>query len=160
MHVMDVPWQASPGALQIVGNAAGHHLSTAAMWLSCTALASTASRHKAADLADSSPTPCLLSQQAKNILIAVGGRAFKAPIEGAEHAITSDEILVIPKVCALLFCREHSLQHLAFGPRASHDLHRDASRPTKGWLQEQQSLLRLCCQLQVQCRKAHQEDAS
>jgi glutathione reductase (NADPH) len=35
---------------------------------------------------------------AKNILIAVGGRAFKAPIEGAEHSITSDDILVLPKI--------------------------------------------------------------
>jgi pyruvate/2-oxoglutarate dehydrogenase complex dihydrolipoamide dehydrogenase (E3) component len=41
-------------------------------------------------------TPCYA--QAKNILIAVGGRAFKAPIEGAEHSITSDDILVLPKV--------------------------------------------------------------
>ena len=39
-----------------------------------------------------------LRVQAKNILIAVGGRAFRAPIEGAEHAITSDDILVLPKV--------------------------------------------------------------
>ena len=36
--------------------------------------------------------------QAKNIMIAVGGRAVKAPIDGAEHTITSDEILEIPKV--------------------------------------------------------------
>jgi len=39
-----------------------------------------------------------LRSQAKNILIAVGGRAVRAPIKGAEHALTSDEILVIPKV--------------------------------------------------------------
>ena len=31
--------------------------------------------------------------QAKNILVAVGGFPSKAPIEGAEHAIVSDEIL-------------------------------------------------------------------
>lgn len=31
--------------------------------------------------------------QAKNILVAVGGKATKAPIEGAEHAIVSDEVL-------------------------------------------------------------------
>ena len=36
--------------------------------------------------------------QAKNILIAVGGRAVKPPIEGAEHAMTSDEILEIEEV--------------------------------------------------------------
>jgi len=35
---------------------------------------------------------------AKNILIAVGGRAVKPPIEGAEHAMTSDEILEIEEV--------------------------------------------------------------
>jgi glutathione reductase (NADPH) len=35
---------------------------------------------------------------AKNILIAVGGRAVRAPIDGAEHCLTSDEILVLPKV--------------------------------------------------------------
>ena len=31
--------------------------------------------------------------QAKNILIAVGGRAVRLPFEGAEHAIISDDIL-------------------------------------------------------------------
>lgn len=30
--------------------------------------------------------------QAKNILIATGGRAVKLPIEGAEHAIISDQV--------------------------------------------------------------------
>lgn len=45
-------------------------------------------------------TTTALASQAKNILIAVGGRAFKAPIDGAEHAITSDDILVLPKVAA------------------------------------------------------------
>lgn len=31
--------------------------------------------------------------KAKNILVATGGYATKLPIEGAEHAITSDEAL-------------------------------------------------------------------
>jgi glutathione reductase (NADPH) len=33
--------------------------------------------------------------KAKNILIATGGAASKLPIEGAEHAITSDEALAL-----------------------------------------------------------------
>ena len=36
--------------------------------------------------------------QAKNILIAVGGRATKLPIPGAEHAIISDDILDLPEL--------------------------------------------------------------
>ena len=41
--------------------------------------------------------------QAKNILIAVGGRAVRIPIEGVEHAIISDDILelVSSKRCGL-----------------------------------------------------------
>ncbi|CAL5228430.1 g11564 [Coccomyxa viridis] len=35
---------------------------------------------------------------AKNILIAVGGRATKLPIPGAEHAIISDDILDLPEL--------------------------------------------------------------
>ena len=31
--------------------------------------------------------------QAKNVLIATGSYAVKAPIEGSEHGITSDEVL-------------------------------------------------------------------
>ena len=34
--------------------------------------------------------------QAKTILIATGGRAVKLPIDGAEHAIISDEVLNLP----------------------------------------------------------------
>ena len=44
----------------------------------------------------------VVSVQAKNILIATGSFASKIPIEGAEHAITSDEILnldVLPEKC-------------------------------------------------------------
>lgn len=40
--------------------------------------------------------------QAKHILVATGSFASKIPIEGAEHAITSDEILnldVLPEKC-------------------------------------------------------------
>ena len=37
-------------------------------------------------------------KQARNILVAVGGRAVKPPIDGAEHAMTSDEILEIEEV--------------------------------------------------------------
>ena len=43
--------------------------------------------------------------QAKNILIAVGGRATKLPIPGAEHAIISDDILdldELPKKLAIV----------------------------------------------------------
>lgn len=40
---------------------------------------------------------CLLLQ-AKTILIATGGRAVKLPIDGAEHAIISDEILNLPSL--------------------------------------------------------------
>ena len=36
--------------------------------------------------------------QAKTILIATGGRAVKLPIDGAEHAIISDQILNLPKL--------------------------------------------------------------
>lgn len=36
--------------------------------------------------------------QAKYILIATGGKAVKLPIEGAEHAIISDEILNLPSL--------------------------------------------------------------
>jgi len=36
--------------------------------------------------------------QAKTILIATGGRAVKLPIDGAEHAIISDEILNLPSL--------------------------------------------------------------
>lgn len=36
--------------------------------------------------------------QAKTILIATGGRAVKLPIDGAEHAIISDEVLNLPKL--------------------------------------------------------------
>ena len=36
--------------------------------------------------------------QAKNILIAVGGRAVRLPFEGAEHAIISDDILELEAV--------------------------------------------------------------
>ena len=46
----------------------------------------------------------MVSVQAKNILIATGSFASKIPIEGAEHAITSDEILnldVLPEKCIL-----------------------------------------------------------
>lgn len=42
--------------------------------------------------------------QAKNILIATGSFASKIPIEGAEHAITSDEVLnldALPEKCIL-----------------------------------------------------------
>ena len=35
--------------------------------------------------------------QAKNILIAVGGKPTKLPIEGAEHAIVSDNVLDLPE---------------------------------------------------------------
>ena len=49
--------------------------------------------------------------QAKNILVATGSFASKIPIEGAEHAITSDEILnleALPEKCIpspqLCFC--------------------------------------------------------
>lgn len=35
--------------------------------------------------------------QVRNILVAVGGKPSKAPIEGSEHAITSDEILNLPE---------------------------------------------------------------
>lgn len=35
--------------------------------------------------------------QAKNILIATGGRALVPPIEGKEHTIISDQILDLPK---------------------------------------------------------------
>lgn len=35
--------------------------------------------------------------QAKNILIATGGRAVVPPIEGKEHTIISDQILDLPK---------------------------------------------------------------
>ncbi len=40
----------------------------------------------------------LMCTQAKNILIAVGGRATKLPIPGAEHAIISDDILDLPEL--------------------------------------------------------------
>ncbi len=40
----------------------------------------------------------LICMQAKNILIAVGGRATKLPIPGAEHAIISDDILDLPEL--------------------------------------------------------------
>ena len=40
---------------------------------------------------------CLLLQ-AKTILIATGGRAVMLPIDGAEHAIISDEILNLPSL--------------------------------------------------------------
>jgi hypothetical protein len=36
--------------------------------------------------------------QAANILIATGARAFVPPIEGAEHAIISDDILDLPEL--------------------------------------------------------------
>lgn len=36
--------------------------------------------------------------QAKHILIATGGQPTKLPIEGAEHAIISDQILNLPHV--------------------------------------------------------------
>ena len=39
-----------------------------------------------------------MQAQAKNILIAVGGRATKLPIPGAEHAIISDDILDLPEL--------------------------------------------------------------
>lgn len=42
--------------------------------------------------------------QTKHILLAVGGRATKIPIPGAEHAITSDEILNLPEVPKRLAC--------------------------------------------------------
>ena len=32
--------------------------------------------------------------QARNILIATGARAFVSPIEGAEHSIISDEVIL------------------------------------------------------------------
>ena len=35
--------------------------------------------------------------QAKNILIATGGRAQVPPIEGKEHTIISDQVLDLPK---------------------------------------------------------------
>ena len=35
--------------------------------------------------------------QAKNILIATGGRATVPPIEGKEHTIISDQVLDLPK---------------------------------------------------------------
>ena len=42
---------------------------------------------------------CLLDGlQANKILIATGGRAVKLPIDGAEHAIISDEILNLPSL--------------------------------------------------------------
>ena len=34
--------------------------------------------------------------QTKNILIAVGGKPIRVPIEGNEHCIVSDEILHLP----------------------------------------------------------------
>ena len=40
----------------------------------------------------------LLLSQAKYILLATGGKAVKLPIEGAEHAIISDEILNLPSL--------------------------------------------------------------
>jgi len=40
----------------------------------------------------------LTHMQAKNILIAVGGRATKLTIPGAEHAIISDDILDLPEL--------------------------------------------------------------
>lgn len=40
--------------------------------------------------------PTEFSLQAKTILIATGGRAVKLPIDGAEHAIISDEVLNLP----------------------------------------------------------------
>ena len=42
--------------------------------------------------------------QAKHILIAVGGRATKIPIPGAEHAITSDEVLNLTEVPKRMAC--------------------------------------------------------
>lgn len=47
----------------------------------------------------------LVHVKAKNILIAVGGRATKLPIPGAEHAIISDDILdldELPKKLAIV----------------------------------------------------------
>ena len=38
-----------------------------------------------------------LHVQAKNILIATGGRALVPPIEGKEHTIISDQVLDLPK---------------------------------------------------------------
>ena len=43
----------------------------------------------------------------RNILIAVGGKPIKVPIEGVEHCITSDNILHLdkqPKKCAQQAC--------------------------------------------------------
>ena len=45
--------------------------------------------------------------QAKNILIATGGRALVPPIEGKELTIISDQVLDLPKKperCDLYFC--------------------------------------------------------
>ena len=42
--------------------------------------------------------------QAKNILVATGSYPIKAPIEGSEHGITSDEVLnleKLPEKCVL-----------------------------------------------------------
>ena len=47
--------------------------------------------------------------QAKNILIATGSYAIKAPIEGSEHGITSDEVLnleELPGKCAFSICAQ------------------------------------------------------
>ena len=55
----------------------------------------------------SSPTESAvtwLGLQAKHILLAVGGRATKISIPGAEHSITSDEILNLPEVPKRLAC--------------------------------------------------------
>ena len=38
-----------------------------------------------------------LTPQAKNILIAVGGKPTKLPIEGADYAIVSDHVLDLPE---------------------------------------------------------------
>lgn len=43
-------------------------------------------------------TSLTLWLQAKTILIATGGRAVKLPVDGAEHAIISDEVLNLPSL--------------------------------------------------------------
>jgi len=47
-----------------------------------------------------------LAVQAKNILIATGGRAIVPPIEGKEYTIISDQVLDLPKKPERYACQE------------------------------------------------------